>query len=61
MPTVEAKCPECGFRVEVSEQEHRVIDPDSRCKREVSPVTACPDLRAACSKARAEVNRPHRT
>jgi hypothetical protein len=29
MPTVEAKCPECGFRVEVSESEQRLIDPAS--------------------------------
>jgi hypothetical protein len=61
MPTVEAKCPECGFRVEVSESEQRMIDPASRCKRKESPITACPNLRAACSKARAEVNRPHKT
>ena len=27
MPSAEAKCPECGLRVCVSEREHRLIDP----------------------------------
>jgi DNA replicative helicase MCM subunit Mcm2 (Cdc46/Mcm family) len=31
MPTIVAKCPECGHRVEVSDREQRLIDPSSRC------------------------------
>ena len=31
MPAIKARCPECGLRVEVSEREHRLIDPSSRC------------------------------
>jgi hypothetical protein len=56
MSTVEAKCPKCGLRVEVSALEQRVIDPTSRCEHKEG-WSVCPDLRTVLSKARGEVNR----
>jgi hypothetical protein len=55
MLKVEAKCPECGFRVEISALEHRIIDPDSWCENR--GWSTCPDMRAAQTKARTELNR----
>ena len=51
-PTVvEAKCPECGLRVEVSAAEQKLKDPSSRCTHN-DVWTRCPNLRPALSKAR---------
>jgi hypothetical protein len=59
MTTIEAKCPKCGLRVDVSALEHRVHGPTSKCTHK-DGWSVCSDLRASLSSARTELNRPQR-
>jgi hypothetical protein len=56
LPEVQAKCPECGFRVRISSDQHTQIDPDSLCKHK--PWERCPQLRPELSKARQSAQKP---
>jgi hypothetical protein len=54
-PTVvDAKCPECGFRVEISVEEQKQIDPASRCSHPAG-WPACPNLKPELIRARSVV------
>jgi len=54
MPSVEAKCPVCGLRVDLSEREQRLIDASSRCTHP-DGWWSCPNLKPILSKARSEL------
>jgi hypothetical protein len=53
---MEAGCPECGQRVNVSALERRVIDPASRCTHKVG-WSICSDLRRAFQRVRNRIAR----
>jgi hypothetical protein len=56
MLTIEAKCPECGLRVEVSEGEQRLIDPSSKCTQK-DGWSRCSNLKPELSKARSHARK----
>jgi hypothetical protein len=57
MPTIEAKCPECGLRVQVSERGLTRTDPPSKCIHK-DGWERCPNIKPELSKARSGSRKP---